>query len=84
MLFICINVMGGTDMGITYDDLKDLANTIDFSVIESRNFLSAKDFRKSADADPEQEYIEVSREGIAEKIPVETICNRIFVSLSST
>ncbi|MBQ9943123.1 MAG: hypothetical protein IJO67_02045 [Clostridia bacterium] len=72
--FICINVMGGTDMGITYDDLKDLANTIDFSVIESRNFLSAKDFRQSADADPEQEYIEVSREGVAEKIPVETIC----------
>lgn len=32
--FVSINVMGGTDMGITFDDLKDLANTFDFSVIE--------------------------------------------------
>ncbi len=72
--FICINVMGGTDMGITYDDLKDLVNTFDFSVIESRDFLSAKDLQKPAAADPEQKYIEVSREGVAEKLPVETIC----------
>ncbi len=33
--FVCINVMGGTGMGITFDDLKDLANTFDFSVIDT-------------------------------------------------
>lgn len=32
--FISINVMGGTDMGITFDDLKDLANTFDFNVVK--------------------------------------------------
>lgn len=32
--FVSINVMGGADMGITFADLADLANTFDFSVIE--------------------------------------------------
>lgn len=32
--FISINVMGGTDAGITFDDLKDLANTFDFNVVK--------------------------------------------------
>lgn len=34
--FVCINVMGGTDMGITFEDLEDLANTFDFSVLEMK------------------------------------------------
>ncbi len=33
--FICINVLGGTDMGITFSDLEALANTFDFSVFEN-------------------------------------------------
>lgn len=32
--YIFINVMGGSDLGITFDDLKDLANTFDFHAIE--------------------------------------------------
>lgn len=32
--FVSINVMGGTAEGITFDDLEDLANTFDFSVVE--------------------------------------------------
>lgn len=32
--FVSINVLGGTDMGITYADLEDLANTFDFSVLQ--------------------------------------------------
>lgn len=31
--FVFINVMGGSDLGITFDDLKDLANTFDFTAI---------------------------------------------------
>lgn len=31
--FVTINVLGGRDTGITFDDLADLANTFDFSVI---------------------------------------------------
>ena len=72
--FVCINVIGGTEIGLTFDDLKDLVNTFDFSVIESGNFMDESDHGAADAADPEQEYIEVSREGIAEKIPVETIC----------
>ncbi len=32
--FISINVMGGTELGITFDDLKDLANTFDLNVVK--------------------------------------------------
>jgi len=83
--FVSINVMGGTDMGITFDDLKDLANTFGFSVIENLNGEPAQDSQNSADNEPaqdinevvdgesewEQGYIEVSREGVVEEIPVE-------------
>ena len=81
--FVSINVLGGTDMGITFDDLKDLANTFDFSVIESGKGAPAQDDDKDdeedaeedADADSELEhgFIEVSREGVVDKIPVETV-----------
>lgn len=85
--FVVINVMGGTDMGITFDDLKDLANTFDFSVIKSVKGKPAQgtqettatepvqDTQNVADAESEWEqgYIEVSREGVTEKIPVETV-----------
>jgi len=85
--FVCINVMGGTDMGITFDDLKDLANTYNFSVIENVKGKPAQDSQENADNEPaqdineiadgesewEQGYIEVSREGVVEKIPVETV-----------
>lgn len=72
--FISINVMGGTDEGITFDDLKDLANTFDFSTIENGNFMTAQDTRETGDAVPEQIFIEVSREGVVNQIPVEIIC----------
>lgn len=72
--FVCINVMGGTDEGITFDDLKDLANTFNFSVIESGNFMDESDPGAADAAAPEQAYIEVSREGNVSKIPVEIIC----------
>ncbi len=72
--FICINVMGGTEEGITFDDLKDLANTFDFSVIESGTFMSVRDTRETIDAVSEQIFIEVSREGMVNQIPVEIIC----------
>ena len=73
--FVSINVLGGTDMGITFDDLKDLANTFDFSVIENVKGKPAQDINEIADAESEweQNYIEVSREGVVEKIPVETV-----------
>lgn len=97
--FVNINVLGGTDMGITFDDLKDLANTFDFSVIESIKGKPAQDTQKPADTEPaqdaqentdnepaqdineivdgesewEQGYIEVSREGVVDKIPVEIL-----------
>ena len=73
--FVSINVMGGTDIGITFDDLKDLANTFDFSVIESRVGKSAPDSQElpSAKSEREQSYIEFSREGVVDKIPVETV-----------
>lgn len=32
--YVFINVMGGSDQGITFDDMKDLANTFDFHAIE--------------------------------------------------
>ncbi|MBR0446595.1 MAG: hypothetical protein IIX23_04790 [Oscillospiraceae bacterium] len=69
--FVTINVLGGTDMGITFEDLKDLANTFDFSVIENRK----DDAQQTVNTNPESEqsYIEVSREGIVEKISVETV-----------
>jgi len=83
--FVCINVMGGTDMGLTFDDLKDLANTFDFSVIEKVKGKPAQDSQENADSVPapnvnepadgesewEQGYVEVSREGVVEKIPVD-------------
>ncbi len=72
--FISINVMGGTQEGITFDDLRDLANTFDFSVIENGTYMAAEDIRKTDDTAPEQIFIEVSREGNVEKIPVEIIC----------
>lgn len=72
--FISINVMGGTDEGITFDDLKDLAYTFDFSVIENGTFMTATDIRKVDETNPEQSFIEVSREGHVEKIPAEIIC----------
>ena len=73
--FVTINVMGGTDEGITFDDLEDLANTFDFSVIEGRKDEPAQDTQgiaadKSAGG---QRYIEISREGIVEQLPVETV-----------
>lgn len=34
--FVCINVLGGTGMGITFDDLEALADTFDFSVLEMK------------------------------------------------
>lgn len=73
--FASINVMGGTAEGITFDDLKDLANTFDFSVIESGKGKPSQDSEGNADAESEWEksYIEVSREGVVEKIPVETV-----------
>lgn len=85
--FVTINVMGGTDMGITFDDLKDLANTFDFSVIKNEKGKPAQGAQEIADTEPaqdtqeiadaesewEQSYIEVSREGVVEKIPVETV-----------
>lgn len=86
--YVHINVMGGTDMGITFDDLKDLANTFDFSVIKNVNGVPAQDNQEPADNKPqpdvdepadadefgwEQGYIEVSREGVVDKIPVETV-----------
>lgn len=72
--FISINVMDGTSMGITFDDLKDLANTFDISVIQNGAAALVQNAQRTEDAALEQEYIEVSREGVAEKIPVETIC----------
>ncbi|MBQ6796668.1 MAG: hypothetical protein IJP10_01510 [Clostridia bacterium] len=94
--FVAINVMGGTDMGITFDDLKDLANTFDFSVIKNvkstssqgstttqpvtdptQNTTTPPEANVSEIADGESEweqgYIEVTREGVTEKIPVETV-----------
>ena len=86
--FVCINVMGGTDKGITFDDLKDMANTFDFSVIENVKGQPAQNNGESADNKPqpdvdepedadeagwEQAYIEVSREGVVDKIPVDTV-----------
>ncbi len=85
--FVTINVMGGTDIGITFDDLKDLANTFDFYVIENVKVKPAEDNKENSDNKPEQDdneitdaeiefeksYIEVSREGVVEKIPVETL-----------
>lgn len=85
--FVCINVMGGAAAGITFDDLEALANTFDFSVIESVKGKSAQDAQDTADTEPaqdineiadgeldwEQGYIEVSREGIVEKIPVDIL-----------
>lgn len=72
---ISINVMDGTNMGITFDDLKDLANTFDFSAIQNGTAALVQGSPKPADTDcSEQEYIEVSREGVRERIPVETIC----------
>jgi|GEM_PF-666791 len=90
--FVCVNVMGGSDRGITFEDLKDLANTFDFSVIANVKATPAQDSRENADAEPEQDepaqdineitdaeseleqgFIEVSREGVVEKIPVETV-----------
>lgn len=70
--FVTINVMGGADEGITFDDLEDLANTFDFSVIEGGKDESAQVI--TADG-PEggQRYIEISREGIVEQLPVETV-----------
>lgn len=93
--YVHINVMGGTDMGITFDDLKDLANTFDFSVIKNVNGVPAQDNQEPADTKPEQDvnepadgeseleqgYIEVSREGVVDKIPVETV--RILASSST-
>ncbi len=32
--FVCVNVMGGTGMGMTFSDLEALAGTFDFSVLE--------------------------------------------------
>ncbi len=74
--FVSINVMGGTAEGITFDDLKDLANTFDFSVIESGKGKPAQDSQEIEDAESEweQRYIEISREeGVFEKIPVEIV-----------
>lgn len=71
---VSINVMNGTDVGLTFDDLKDLANTFDFSVIQKGTATLVQDTPITTNAASEQEYIEVSREGVAEKIPVETIC----------
>ena len=81
--FVCINVMGGTGMGLTFDDLKDLANTFDFSVIESGKGAPAQDDDKDDEEDAEEDadadselghgFIEVSREGVVDKIPVETV-----------
>lgn len=34
--FVCINVLGGTDIGMTFSDLEALANTFDFSVLEMK------------------------------------------------
>lgn len=72
--FISINVMSGTEMGITFDDLKDLVNTFDFSVIESGDFMNSQDIRETAAAESEQVYIQVSREGVVDQIPVDIIC----------
>jgi len=60
-------------MGITFDDLKDLANTFDFSVIENVKGKPAQDVNEIVDGESEWEqgYIEVSREGVVEKIPVD-------------
>ncbi len=73
--FVTINVMGGTDIGITFDDLKDLANTFDFSVLQNVKVKPVQDNKENVDAEIEFEksYIEVSREGVVEKIPVETL-----------
>lgn len=94
--FVAINVMGGTDTGITFDDLKDLANTFDFSVIKNVKSKPAQgstttqpvtdppqntttppaaDVNEIVDGESEWEqgYIEVSREGVTEKIPVDIL-----------
>lgn len=71
---VSINVMDGTNIGLTFDDLKDLANTFDFSAIQNGTAALVQDIQKTADADSKQEYIQVSREGVTERIPVETIC----------
>ncbi len=86
--FVTINVMGGTDRGITFDDLKDLANTFDFSAIENVKIKHAQDNKENSDNKPEadvneivdaeseweQSYIEISREeGVFEKIPVDIV-----------
>ena len=74
--FVRINVMGGTDVGITFDDLKDLLNTFDFSVIADVPGLPVPEpmENENAEADGQQQYITVSREGVAEQIPVENVC----------
>jgi len=73
--FVSINVMGGTDEGITFDDLEDLANTFDFSVIENEKGRPVQEPRATAGTESEGEsrYIEISREGVVERIPVETV-----------
>lgn len=74
--FVRINVMGGTDVGITFDDLQDLLNTFDFSVIAGVPGLPVPEpaETENAETDDEQQYITVSREGVAEQIPVENVC----------
>jgi len=90
--YVFVNVLEGSDMGITFDDLKDLANTFDFSVIENVKGKPAQDSQENADNEPEQDineivdgeseweqsYIEVSREGVVDKIPVDTV--RVVIS----